>query len=85
MGCSWNAVMFAADTADTATPNQQLLDELHKPIRKYQKQHIFIFLWITVGLLILLICNEEAHISRYILSCVINIFSKYAWVFGLFF
>ena len=27
----WDAVMFAADTA---TPNQQLLDELHKPVIK---------------------------------------------------
>lgn len=45
MDYSCDAVMFAPDTGDAATLNQQLLDELYASIiRKFQKQHIFIFL-----------------------------------------
>ena len=55
---------MCADTADTTIPNQELADELHKSIiRKFQKHDTFIILWVTVGVLILLICNKEADVT----------------------
>ena len=42
MDCSCDAVMFGPDTADAATLNQQLLDELYTSIiRKFQKHNIY--------------------------------------------
>ena len=50
MDNSWDAVMFAADTADTATPSQQLPHELHKPIiRKFQKDNYSSFYGLQSG------------------------------------
>ena len=62
-----------ADIANTTEPNQQLADELQKPIiKKFQKQCIFIFLWITVGMLscLLLIQLIQLHqVSNYLMNC----------------
>lgn len=42
MDYSCDAVMFAPDTGDAATLNQQLLDELYASIiRKFQKHNIY--------------------------------------------
>lgn len=30
-----------ADAADTAAPNQQSADKLHKPIKKFQKHNVY--------------------------------------------
>ena len=44
MDNSWDAVMFAADTADTATPSQQLPHELHKSLESFKKITIHLFM-----------------------------------------
>lgn len=62
MDCSCDAVMFAPDTADAATWNQQLLDELYTSIiRKFQKHNIYSsFYELQWGCWS---CKEEANIT----------------------
>ena len=46
-------------------PNYQLADELHKPmIKKFKKKKFIHFLKTTFGVLIKLICNHWANITK---------------------
>ena len=67
-------------------PNQQLADELHKPIvKKFKKRKAYssfkynIYVIDLVDMQLLSTFNKGIRF----LLCVINIFSKYAWVFPL--
>ena len=67
-------------------PNQQLADELHKPIvKKFKKRKAYssfkynIYVADLVDMQLLSTFNKGIRF----LLCVINIFSKYAWVFPL--
>ena len=67
-------------------PNQQLADELHKPIvKKFKKRKAYssfkynIYVVDLVDMQLLSTFNKGIRF----LLCVINIFSKYAWVFPL--
>ena len=69
-----------------STPSQQLADELHKPIvKKLNKRKAYssfkynIFVVDLVDMQLLSTFNKGIRF----LLCVINIFSKYAWVFPL--
>ena len=67
-------------------PNQQLADELHKPIvKKFKKRKAYssfkynIYVVDLVDMQLLSTFNKGIRF----LLCVINIFNKYAWVFPL--
>ena len=69
-----------------STPSQQLADELHKPIiKKLNKRKAyssFKYNICVVDLVDMQLLSTFKKGIRFLL-CVINIFSKYAWVFPL--
>ena len=69
-----------------STPSQQLADELHKPIvKKLNKRKAYSSFKYNICVVDLVDMQLLSTFNKGIrfLLCVINIFSKYAWVFPL--
>ena len=69
-----------------STPSQQLADELHKPIvKKLNKRKAYSSFKYNICIVDLVDMQLLSTFNKGIrfLLCVINIFSKYAWVFPL--
>ena len=69
-----------------STPSQQLTDELHKPIvKKLNKRKAYSSFKYNICVVDLVDMQLLSTFNKGIrfLLCVINIFSKYAWVFPL--
>ena len=77
---------FDKKSKGSGLKNQQLADELHKPIiRKFKKRKVYSSfkdnIW-SVDLADLQLISKHNKGTRYLL-CAIDLFSKYAWVVPL--